>query len=94
VSTPSVRTLEMRQSLPGLVPSRRPAHAIIPVRDGDVVKALKDLKKYMDFTGTFRVVRRRADGFVGHAETRRRKSRAARGRAAKALKRRELAMAD
>ena len=67
----------------------RVAHAIVPVRDGDVTKALRGLKRHLEFTGTSRTIRRRADGYVGHAERRRLKSRAARSRTLKVLKRRE-----
>jgi len=78
-------TLADKLELPGLVASRRPAHAVVIV-EGRVDTALKLLRKFMDTEGTLAGFRR--DGPRVAAETnserRRRKRRQALARARRA----------
>jgi ribosomal protein S21 len=94
MSRMSVKTLEMRRVVPGLVPSRRPAHVVVAVTAvGGVEAATKQLKKLMMFSGTWKEMSRRDSGYTGPGEQRRKKSRAARSKERKRLKRQEMAAA-
>jgi ribosomal protein S21 len=72
----------------GLTPSRRPAHAVVAVANGDVQAALKMLKRKLDDSGAWREIRVKTPnspfgGYLKPGEKKRIKSASARARVRK-----------
>jgi len=86
------RTLEAKQQIENLVPSRHPAHAVVAVASGeDAVQRYRVLRKMIDAEGTTVLMKRDGrlyGGYRSPGQWARIKSEAARKRARKAEARR------
>jgi ribosomal protein S21 len=94
VSGQTVKTLQDARRVTGLVPSRKPAHAVVAVTpEFGVERALKQVQKLMQFSGAWLDIQRAEGGYVGPSEKRRKKSLTSRKRQRKATLRQENAIA-
>jgi ribosomal protein S21 len=76
------RNLEEYEAPPGLLHSRRPAHAVVLVQNGDVESALREFKHARADSGLTHMFSRTSPlfGYLKAGERRRRKSAIARAR--------------